>query len=344
MLKIDPCIAGGVLPRSPRTRHAALLALLACGATAGLAAQQTEAPTPRKSTFVPLFAPSEAHPFDLASLPALPFNISSSSSAETAVIAPEERDSLGPNLTQPPPRRRYSRPHYTDRLHNADGSSKLAFIAGVGFEIPADSVTRQYLTTGYKFQLGGGINLNKKLALLLQFDYDHFGLPGSVLRNQQGIYTSAGFQQQNPDGTTSPADFSTLDGNAHIWSITLNPTYNFYQGDSFGAYAVVGGGFYHKVTNFTLPQTATAFDYFYGPYQYTVNQTFDHYTSNSGGANGGIGITYKPSKFASQRLYAEVRYVHTFNTQTTSTPTNFNFFPGNSATSNYIPITVGVRF
>ncbi len=62
----------------------------------------------------------------------------------------------------------------------------------------------------------------------------------------------------------------------------------------------------------------------------------DHYTSNAPGFDGGLGLTYKFSRFANERLYAEARYVYMDNkfrpgvTNTTAangTYTGNNFFP-----------------
>ena len=94
---------------------------------------------------------------------------------------------------------------------------------------------------------------------------------------------------------------------------------------------------------------------FYGPIEYEANATFDHYTSNAPGFNGGLGFTYKPSRFANQRFYAEARYVFvdnsqrtgiTYNSSTTllNTYAGFNDFPQNSNRSTYIPIKFGIRF
>ena len=236
---------------------------------------------------------------------------------------------------QPAPRRRYGRPNYSDKMHNADGSNKIAVLVGGGFTVPAFNPSTKYLNTSWKIQGGVGYNFNKKFGVILQFDYDNFGLPGSLLNSQQAVYTSS--------FAATGVSFAGLDGHTHDWSFTLNPTYTFYQGESTGAYAVVGAGFYHKVTDFTLPTTGTYCDYYYGCYQYTANQTFDDYTSNAAGVNGGIGFTYKPSRFASERFYAEARYVFNFNSQRPGNNTT-NFFPGNSATTSYVPITVGLRF
>jgi hypothetical protein len=291
-----------------------------------------------------------SQPLDM-NLRALP-GVAYSSSSTSSSLVPTATDGIDMgapgtpgDALQPPPRRRpYGRPRYTDRGHNADGSNRLAVMLGGGLTVPTGS-TRDLLSTGYKFQGGVGVNFDKYTALLLQVDYDHFGVPKSLINAQASVYDSLGFYTQDPaTGTTAPIDFTTLGANAHIWSITLNPSFNFYQGDSFGAYAVVGGGLYHKVTNFTLPQQQQGYDYYYGPYSYTVNSTFDKYTSNSAGLNGGIGFTYKPSRFASERLYAEARYVHTFDSAATKGIAEYNFFPAGHNTSNYIPVTVGLRF
>lgn len=290
-------------------------------------------------------------PLDLSQPGAESSSSSSSSSDETAAsldLTANPAGSLGAdgNMQPPPRRRRYGRPNYNDRWHNADGSNRLAFVAGVGLNVPVGDATSKYLSTNFRFEVGGGINFSKKLAVLLQFDYDRFGVPGNILRNQEALYNNLGFV----DSTGAAVDFSGLDGNAHIWSFSVNPTLNFYQGEKVGAYAVVGGGFYHKVTNFTLPQLAEGYDYFYGPYEYTYKQNIDTYTSNAPGVTGGIGATYKFSRFANERFFAEARYVHTFNQFRAGDPTYtgqgtpYNLYPPNSNESTYIPITVGVRF
>jgi len=304
--------------------------------------------------------PAKTLNFDLQAALHAPLDLSqpaestSSSSSTSSNDAPASVDGLnlaaapaGDGNMQPPPRRRrYGRPNYNDRWHNTDGSNRLAFVAGGGFNLGVGSATTNYLSTGYRFEAGGGVNLSKKLAVLLQFDYDHFGVPRSVLNNQTTLYNALGFT----DTSGNPVDFSGLDANAHIWSFTLNPTFNFYQGDKLGAYAVVGGGFYHKVTNFTLPQLGQGYDYYYGPYQYTFNQNIDHYTSNAPGVTGGVGVTYKFSRFANQRFFAEARYVHTFNQFRAGDPTYsgagtpYNLYPPNSNETSYIPITFGLRF
>lgn len=274
-------------------------------------------------------------PLDLSTPSDLSY--SSSTGADEAVAA--ERFNLsGKDDMQPPPRRRrYGRPNYNDRMHNSDGSSKLAVVVGGGFTLPTGSTGKQ-LNLSYRFQGGLGYNFSKKFGIIGQFDYDHFGLQGSVIQQQQAVYNSLGIIDPN---TGQALDVSGLDANAHIWSLTLNPTFTFYDTEKNSAYVVVGGGFYRKTVNFTLPQTGQYCDFYGYCYQITQNQTFDQYTSSAGGVNGGIGFTHKLSRFASQKVFAEARYVWVDNQQSNNPQ---NYYPAAYHRTGYFPVTVGLRW
>lgn len=270
----------------------------------------------------------------------------SSSSSSLEGVDPSATEHLDLALTssaiQPPPRRRYGRPRYNDSSHNADGSSKYGFLAGAGFTLPVGN-TYHYFNTSYGFQVGGGRNFNKKFSVNLQFDWDKFGINGATLGSQQNLYNYYG------------AGISGLDGNNHVWSFSLDPTYSYYQGEKIGAYGVLGVGFYHKVTTFTVPTEGEYFDPYYGVIAYEANSTLDHYSSNAPGFNGGLGFTYKPSRFANEKFYVEARYVFVDDSQKTGVTYNSsattlsayngnNFFPQNSNHTTYIPIKFGIRF
>jgi hypothetical protein len=239
-------------------------------------------------------------------------------------------------------RRRYGSPRYRGSNTNADGSPKYTFFAGAGLAQPLGN-TFHYDTPSYGLSVGGGRNFNAKFGVLLDFDFDHFGLTGQTLSNESYVYNT----------TFGAGSVSNLDGNAHVWSFTLNPTYNLFQGSSVGAYAVVGVGFYHKVTNFTTPETGEYFDPYYGLVEYTANETIDHYTSNAPGFNGGFGLTYKFSRFSNERFFVEARYVFvdnsqrhgvTYQTASPSQATVANDYPANSNRTTYLPVKVGLRF
>ena len=70
-------------------------------------------------------------------------------------------DSL--DSSQPPPRRRYGRPNYSDSHSNPDGSPKYTFIVGGGVSLPV-GITHKYDTESWGLQVGGGRNFNKTVA------------------------------------------------------------------------------------------------------------------------------------------------------------------------------------
>lgn len=328
---------------SARSVSLTALAVLAGVATMSLHAQQPVSGTPAAATPNMLLATAVTPTLILPATADIgytsPVGANESSSAENYFIP---NAAVSSDATQPPPRRRYGRPRYNDNSHNPDGSSKYTFEVGAGFTVPIGN-TSKYYKPSWKFSVGGGRQFSKSLAVLLQFDYDHLGLQQSVISNQEYIYN------YTPNGSTGVA--AGLGGNAHDWSFTVDPTYTFLGSDSSnGAYVVAGGGFYHKVTNFTLPQTVATY---YG--YYNVNENVDHYTSNAFGVNGGLGFTHKISRFANEKLFMEVKYVVTFNSQRTGitaynvaaqyyTYQGNNFFPANSNRTTYIPVTFGLRF
>ncbi len=241
-----------------------------------------------------------------------------------------------PGLNAQYGRRRYGAPRYRGGNTNADGSAKYTAYVGAGFTLPVGT-NSNYLTTSYGIQGGVGRNLNKHFGVNLEFDYDHFGLTGAAINQQSYLY--------DPTGANGIA--GNLDANSHIWNFSVQPIYQIYSGEGLGVYLTGGVGYYHKVTNFTLPQEEQ--DYFGDVF--TVNQNVDHYTSNAPGFDGGIGVTYKFSRFSSEKLYAEVRYVYVDNSfrpgdtvATALTYTGNNYFPQNSNTTSYIPIKFGIRF
>jgi len=278
---------------------------------------------------------SLAAPLDLST----PDELKYSSSTGSAELASAESFNLSSSADQPPPRRRYGRPNYNDSHTNSDGSAKYSFLIGVGFTLPVGG-SHNYLATSYNIQAAAARNFNKKFGVQVEFDWANFGFQTSTLNNQLAIYNST---------CIGGCGLTQLGGTSHIWSFTLDPIMNFYSTDTWGGYVIGGGGFYHKTANFTIPTIGQYCDPFYGCFTYQANQTIDKYTSNAFGVNGGIGVTYKFSRFAGEKFYAEARYVYTFNSARAFSygdvnGNNFNVFPQNSAKTGFIPITFGVRF
>jgi len=285
---------------------------------------------------------------------------SSSSSADAATEASITTvDPLHLNAMQYGGRQRYGKPRYRGGNTNPDGSNRWMAYGGGGLSQPSGN-TWKYFTPSWGLQAGVGRQFSYRFALPVEFDYDNFGLTKQTLVNQFTLYNNQinYYCNQNPatcvaDGVS---DFSSLDGNAHVWSFSFQPTYTLFHpgGDGLGAYVLAGAGFYHKVTNFTTPALEEYCDYYYGCGEYEANEIVDHYTSNAPGFDGGIGFTYKPSHFSGLRFYAEGRYVVVLNSQrtgvTVASPVNSttiaatNDFPANSNRTTYFPVKFGVRF
>jgi hypothetical protein len=262
-------------------------------------------------------------------------------------------------------RSRYGRPRYRGGNTNPDGSEKYTFYAGGGFTLP-DGPTHHVDTTSYGFQAGVGRNLSKKFGVNVEFDWDNFGLTGTTLNNQLNLYNNyigvynnqcaADPTCSSQDGYASP--FSALDGYSHVWSFSIQPVYNIAVNEGLGAYITGGFGFYHKITTFTSPEEGEYCDPYYGCYDYEANTPIDSYTSNAPGVDGGIGFTYKFSRFSHELLYGEVRYVFVFNQArtgvnaatcttvacATQTDSYANDYPQNSYRTEYVPVKFGIRF
>jgi hypothetical protein len=239
--------------------------------------------------------------------------------------------SVGPNPSASPQgyggygrRRPYGRPATHDRNTNPDGSTKVAFEAGAGFAHPAGD-TQKYNKTGYNISFGAGRNFNRAFGVLAQYDYSSIPLSNAVM-NQVNA-TGAG-----------------VIGNAHTWSLTLNPVISFSDKNShYGAYIVGGGGFYRKLTSFVQPTTGLCYDPYYGYYPCTSNQLVAHWSNNAGGVNLGMGFTWRPSTYSNMKLFAESRYTWVDNQPAISTYAN-SYPSYNNRRTEYFPVTFGLRF
>lgn len=321
----------------PTILRLAGLTLIAATATLAAQARQTAITTrPTIDILATLKAPVTLYN---------PDDLSYSSSTGATEAAAAERLNLSSSAdastelsNQPPPRRRYGRPNYHDSRTNPDGSSKYTFVVGAGLTMPVGN-THKHLIPSYSFKVGAGRNFSKKLGLLAEFNYDNFGFQGSTVNTQRILYNSLGATDQNG----SP--LSQLGGSSHVWSFSLNPIVTLIESERSSMYVVAGAGFYHKTANFTVPGTSIYCDY-YGCYQYAADTSIDKYTSNAPGFSGGIGFTYKPSRYASERFFVEGRYVFVDNQPRpyTNNSTSQNLYPANSNRTSYVPITVGLRF
>jgi peptidoglycan hydrolase-like protein with peptidoglycan-binding domain len=209
--------------------------------------------------------------------------------------------------------------------------SHIAFEASAGFTIPVGNDTHYSQadinngilspseSTGYNFNVGGGWNFSKHLGALVEFSFHHMGMPGDYL---------------NALETANGISSGGLGGNINTWSLTIDPIYYVPFSHKSGAYVTGGGGFYRKVTNFTEPVESC--------YYYCISQaeTIDHFSSNQGGLNIGLGFYRKIfGEDSNGKFFAEVRYVWVNSPKADSS----NSYQG-SGTEALIPVTFGVRF
>jgi len=202
-----------------------------------------------------------------------------------------------------------------------DWKSRLAVEVGGGFNVPG-SDSSSYLNTGYNFTFGGGMHFSHGISVLAEYQFVNDGLPSAIV-----------------------AEAGANGGNAHIWSLTLDPVIDLMPKRATSAYVTGGGGFYRKVTNFTDPQAVQFCTYFYCGVGYQ-NATVGHFSSNQGGWNVGGGLThrfggiYGDGKMA---IFAEARYLEIMTPAVTTSPNGLGV-TSVAADTKLIPITFGLRF
>jgi hypothetical protein len=191
--------------------------------------------------------------------------------------------------------------------------SHLALNFGAGFNAPIGN-DGPYISWGGNFNVGGGLHFSKRLSLLAEYQLLDNKLPGS-------------FIAASGSGATG--------GNAHIWGLTLDPVIDLFPARTSSFYVTGGGGFYRKVTSFTVQVCCD----FYGNY---VNEVAAHFSSNQGGLNFGAGFTHRLGGTYSDgnmKLFAEARYLWV------NTP-EYNAFTGSTkmGATELLPVSFGVRW
>jgi hypothetical protein len=190
-------------------------------------------------------------------------------------------------------------------------SRDFALELGAGFNSPIGN-DKPFITWGGNLTVGGGLHFSKRLSLLAEYQLIDDKLPAA--------FVAAG-------GGTA--------GNAHIWSFTLDPVLDILPKRTNSVYLTGGGGFYRKVTSFTVEACCD----FYG---YLVPELANHFSSNQGGVNLGIGFTHRLGGVygdGTTKLFAEARYLDV------KTP-EFNAFTGPTrmGQTELIPVNFGLRW
>lgn len=200
--------------------------------------------------------------------------------------------------------------------------SRLAFEVSGGFNGPTSN-TSNFLTWGGQFTVGGGLRFRHGLSVLVDYQFMDDKLPGKLI-----------------------AETGATGGNAHIWSFTINPEYDFFPKRATSVYATGGGGFYRKVTSFTDPTQTYYCDYFYGCYPGVANQVVGHFSSNQGGWNFGGGYQHRIGGMydtGRMKLFVEARFVDVLTPAVTTQPNGLGTTTV-AADTKVIPVTLGLRW
>jgi len=184
----------------------------------------------------------------------------------------------------------------------------VAFHVGGGLTAITGSDSGR-LDKGGNLQAGAGHFFNR-----------YFGIEGSFMWNQLGITGSELNRLGQPDG------------NARVYTVTVDPTFRFPLGRGFSAYVFVGGGYLRRTVEFTQPTLVGTFVFdpwwgYVGPALVPANQILGSVSSNSGAVNGGGDLNIPIARRA--HLFIEPRYVRGFTSNSKTT---------------IVPITVGLRF
>jgi len=194
--------------------------------------------------------------------------------------------------------RRY--PAYASPTAAALGPWPWNFNFGGG-PAPVLGSARNNLENGYNFIIGGGYNFTPRTGFVLEFMDAGLGVTDKALQDNN----------------------QAINGDATVWSFTLNPVWRFRISGPVGGYLIGGGGFYEREERFREAVDVSNFHGgFFGPGFVDVHQIDD-----TGGVNVGAGLTWNVGW--GTKFYVEARYHYIF---TSGTPTQI------------IPITFGFRW
>jgi len=209
-------------------------------------------------------------------------------------------------------------PQYGEGSRDSQQSSSrlghLSFELGGGFNAPFGNDI-PYITWGGNLTLGVGRQFTPHVGALVEYQFIDDKLPGNFL-----------------------SAVGTPGGNTHIWSFTVDPILYLRPVDHAGwnAYAVGGGGFYRKVTNFKSSVPVVYCGYFGFCVGGHENATVATFSSNQGGMNVGFGFTHSIAE-SRAKYFAEARYLWVDSPRSSASQVG-------TGTTELLPVTLGVRW
>ena len=197
--------------------------------------------------------------------------------------------------------------------YGQDRLRHITFGAGAGFSFPVGQL-ENHADTGFNFVASGGARFNSRLSLGLDFALHYFNVQNSLHNPATGLNFGLGSM-------------------VRVWSLTVNPTYQFWKAEKFTTYATGGYGLYNRQLQIPAPGPitatgVTACEAFWNvcvgnsPAGASISGNINPYR---GGYNVGVGLNFG----ARTKFFVETRYHHMF---TTNSPTEI------------IPLTFGVRW
>jgi Outer membrane protein beta-barrel domain len=192
-------------------------------------------------------------------------------------------------------------------LQAQKASKDITFDVGAGFSFPL-ATTAHHTKTGFNFVASGGARLNRRLNLTLDFSLHYFNIKNSLQDPLTGVNLSLGSMMR-------------------MWSLTLNPSFEFIQRERFGSYVTAGYGLYNrKLLLAATGQIATLVcdSFFEGCINTFPLKVTGNFSPYKGGYNAGGGMYFGTHT----KFFVESRYHHMF----TSEPTEV------------IPLSFGIRW
>jgi opacity protein-like surface antigen len=129
------------------------------------------------------------------------------------------------------------------------------------------------------------------------------------------------------------AEAKVPDGNAHLWSITVDPKLRLNPHHKIDPYVVGGVGYYRRTVEFTRPVllSVVIFDPFFGGFFNTVvqtNQVLGDITRGGigGSLGGGFDVKLRKTGF---KVFVEARY---------------HYADTGRVATRMVPLTVGIRW
>ena len=180
---------------------------------------------------------------------------------------------------------------------------------GGGFT-PVTGNLSNHLNNGWNVRASGGYNFNPHFSTDLEFTWNGLGVNDNVLSEAQ-----------------------VPGGNAHVWSLTLDPRLRLNPGHGVDPYLVGAVGYYRRTVQFTQPtlQPTLNFDPFFGFFQGLIpaNQVLGSITRSGMGGGAGAGFEIHLGSLSHARLFTEARYEYA---NTGNVPTRM------------VPVTFGIRW